>query len=721
MFLAGMKYFVTQKLSWNNINRFPHTSFWWEGIDGTRVLAHFPPSNTYTAQATSGEILRSEKDHKDVERSNCALLLYGHGDGGGGPTYEMLNRLELMEQNTGLGLPKVDFASPIEFFNSLEEDASTLLNWRGELYFELHRGTYTSQARMKFYNRRCEGLLKEAELLSFALGLVSNDIPRYFPKDKLEMLWKDLLLNQFHDVLPGSGIGEVYKDAAQIYEQLEFQAVKIREEAMNYLFGNRVGPSEPKRQIEDPLKTIVFFNTTPYERDAVLAVPWDGENKSPQRDIIAVKGVKGFSMSTFAQTGISDASLIHPVSIKMITRSGKDHYVMENQFLRLFIDEYGHITHCFDKEQQKELVLNGHKANQFVVYEDIPYYWDAWDVELHHREKCCPIGTNKADVVLSIGMEGPLLVSLLRVIKVSEFSSIHQVITLSCLSKRVDFTCRIDWHEEHLLLKVLFPVSIHREFATFECPFGYVARPTHSNTSWDLARFEVCGHRFADLSEPNYGVALLNNCKYGYSVHGSCLALSLLRSPKSPDPDCDMGTHVMKFALFPHYGDHIQGKVVEEAIKFNTELLWTSASPEKYDERWVGESMLQFVPHNTPNPNTPFLTPLAIETCKLAEDTNAVILRAYEPRGCRGLAELAPHRLVRIKSVVICDLLEQDLLQQDCVQTRQLGDKTVWVIEYSPFQVITLRLDIELDPDAVPPHKGGRFDNDSVTSFINIP
>lgn len=683
-----MKYFVTQKLSWNNINKFPHNSLHWEGIDGTKVLAHFPPSNTYTSSASAGDAIRSEKDHKDIDRSRHALLLYGHGDGGGGPTDEMISRLKQMRDSTKL--PVIEFTTPSTFFTKLEKDASKLLTWRGELYFELHRGTYTSQSTTKYYNRKCEILLREAEMLSVINGLVSNNLLGMYPGEELERLWKNVLLNQFHDVLPGSSIGPVYDDALRLYEDAQFKAVKLRDDAMNNMFGNKVGGSEVE-EIKPVEKGIVFFNTTPYTRCDVIIVPYDGDEDSPQPGVLAVADIHGFSMASFDQSRIP--LLLQEKSSNCSVLKTQSHYIMENGFVTIHIDEVGHITSFYDKKMKRELIPSGGKANRFMVYEDIPFYWDAWDVELHHLEKGWCVSDDPSKIILSVGMEGPLLVSLLRVIRISDQSMIFQVISLDFLNKRLDFTCRVEWHESHKLLKVEFPVDVHSDFATYECPFGMVARPTHFNTSWDVARFEVCGHRFADLSEYDYGVALINDCKYGYSIRGNLMQMSLLRSPKMPDDECDMGTHLMRFALFPHTGNISTGQVLEEAVKFNTPLLWTSASPVLYDYRWLNQPVLQF---SHPDVRMESLVPLSIEAIKLAEDGSGdVVIRAYEPRGGRGMAKLNSHELIILESLQCCDLLERPLTH---------GYIKDGLVEFKPYQIITLRAKIKLSPDAWPPH-----------------
>jgi alpha-mannosidase len=697
----------------------------------------------------ASDILRSERDHKDVERCNQALLLFGHGDGGGGPTYEMLDKFSLLatgkmsnhivssQANLSgklVHLPRLSMASPQEFFDDLKKDAHKLLSWRGELYFELHRGTYTSHARTKYYNRRCETLLREAEMLSFVLGTISGDLKQYYPLAEFENLWKGVLLNQFHDVLPGSSIGSVYNDSTKIYENVEFRSAKIRDTAMNALFGNHLA-AEPWSR-DHPEKTIVLFNTTPYRRSEVMVVPWDGhgsdERKTPQPGVIAVNALEGFSMASLVDhefTGDSNGVKVY---------SKEDGYYLDNQFVKVHVDNTGHIVSMFDKEHQREIIQPKAPGNRFMLYEDIPFFWDAWDTELYHREKGRCVSEDQSKVHMEVAMKGPLLVSLNRVIQISPQSTVHQVISLSCLSRRLDFTCRVEWHETHQFLKVDFPLIVQSDYASFECPFGLVRRPTHRNTSWDVARFEVCGHRFADLSESNYGVALLNDCKYGYAAYRNCLSLSLLRSPKSPDPNCDMGQHVMRFALFPHPGDVVTGAVVEEAVKFNTALLWTAASPKLYDHRWLGKSFLQFVwAHEVriePSPSSsttsgtavisrgisdaattigcPTTVPLAIEVIKVAEDginkDGFVVIRAYEPVGNRGEARLVGHPLLRIETLEAVDLLERPLSRESgrCPIIHKIDETGEWSVSFAPFQIVSLLAKIVLAPDALPPRKG---------------
>lgn len=679
MALAGMPYFLTQKISWNNIDRFPHSSFHWEGLDGTRVLAHFPPADTYTSGAGVGDLRKTEAGCRDLGRTREAMLVFGHGDGGGGPTAAMLARLERLRDTDGL--PRIRQEDPVAFFERLAQRPG-LLAWRGELYLEFHRGALTSQAKSKFYNRRCEGLLREAELVATLLRVCRGPHaagPAY-PAAELEALWKQVLLNQFHDVLPGSSIEAVYHDTSRAYQDVELQASRIREQAMRALFG--IGTPHSTAAADSTAASdssaIVFLNTVPFARSDVVLVPFDPDPHSPQPGVLAVEGVPGLAM---AHMDAVRCAAPPPVSVARLAGE----FVLENAFCRVHVSDCGQITQMLDKRHARQVFSA--PANALWLYDDQPNAWDAWDVEAFYREtgRCLD-----AAGTVEVGMQGPVLASLVRTVRISAASSLTQIISLSCLGAQVEFYCSIDWFEQHKLLRVLFPVNVAADQASYECPFGQVARPTHANTSWDAARFEACGHRYVDLSEPGYGVALLNDSKYGHSVHGSVMGMSLLRAPKSPDATADMSRHIVRWAVFPHKGTAEQACVVGEAYKFNSPLRWASAPRASYDPAWLGCPLLAFA-----GADADADPPLVIDTVKMAEDSAAVILRCYEPRGARGSARLQPHPLLQVSSLAVCDLLEAD-----APHLCALGgsEHAGWVVPYRPFQIITLRMDIAVRP-----------------------
>lgn len=686
MRLAGMRFFLTQKLSWNNINKFPHNTFQWEGLDGTKVLVHFPPADTYTSPANVNDIRKSEVNCKDLSVTNEAMLLFGHGDGGGGPTESMLDTLTRL--NDVDGLPVVRFSDPTEVFERLNAQFARLPSWYGELYLEFHRGTYTSQGKIKYYNRKCEGLLREAEMVSAVYALVkSTQDGDAYPYAGIEHLWKMVLLNQFHDVLPGSSIEDVYHDASKIYQSVEFEASKLRELALRGLFGihnnSGVRPMEANKS-----PSIVFFNPTPFDRSEVLVVPFDANPEGVQPGVIAVNQVKGMAMSTLSLQPPPPLQTAVAAGVNA-SQGGGPMYYIENGHVRAEFDERGLLVSLFDKRHHRQAIAPGAYANSLWIYEDRPNYWDAWDLEVFHLETGVSLDDRPTSVV--IGMEGPLLASLVRTVQLTPDSKLVQVISLNCFSPTLDFFCSIDWAEGHRILKVLFPVAVRAPEATFECPYGQVARPTHRNTSWDVARFEVPGHRFADLSEHGYGVALLTESKYGYSVLGSLMAISLLRAPKAPDATCDMSRHIIRFGLYPHAGNCTEGDVVGEAYRFNNPLRWTSVPPAAYDKAWLDTPFLEF--KAAPSPSA--LPPLILDTLKMAEDrSGALIIRAYEAYGGRGMASLASHPLLRIATLEAVTLLESAPSDDLKMPTVKLANGT-WYIFYEPFQVITLKATIQ--------------------------
>ncbi|KAJ2187237.1 Glycoside hydrolase, 38 vacuolar alpha mannosidase, partial [Coemansia sp. RSA 530] len=560
--LAGAKYFFTQKLSWNNINKFPHTTFQWAGLDGSSVLTHMAPANTYTAQVTVSDLINSVKQHKDVAYSNESLYLYGNGDGGGGPLEAMIERLDRIKDVDGL--PRIKHAHPNEFYEHVEKTARDLVTWKGELYFELHRGTYTSQARTKQYNRQAELLLRDVEMLSVVAQSVAHGFA--YPAAELDRVWKLVCLNQFHDVIPGSSIEMVYRDSDKIYEDVVNSGKALMESAMTSLFSHVAAESVSKAT------GVLFVNTTAWPRSDVVAVPGlqgPGVQQIRERDnaaLVVAATVPGCGMSVADVTnGSADIEAVPVTAFK----DSKGNVVLENIFVTAKISPRGHLVSLWDRREERELVPKGCAANVFRLHDDVPLFWDAWDIEIYNQEKYTELeGTN-----VRIVDEGPLLASVFVEVAISENSVLRQWISLGATTPRLDFDCSVDWHENRKCLKVAFAWDIHSDVATYETQFGIVQRPTHRNTTWDMAKFEVCGHKFADLSEHGYGVALLNDCKYGFSTLGNVMSMSLLRAPKAPDANCDMGHHSFRYAIYPHKGAFGEASVVREAYQFNVPLV----------------------------------------------------------------------------------------------------------------------------------------------------
>ncbi|KAF9215374.1 Glycoside hydrolase, 38 vacuolar alpha mannosidase [Podila verticillata] len=577
---SGCKYFFTQKLSWNNINKFPNTTFNWVGLDGTRLLTHMAPCETYTAQADVSDMVRSIRNNRDLAFSNQSLLPYGNGDGGGGPQRAMLERLRRMKDLDGL--PQCQMGGAESFFENVVESAHDLQEWKGELYLEFHRGTYTTQALTKKYNRKLEILLREVELVStLCLGLGRNF---FYPKEDLDCLWKDVLLNQFHDVLPGSAIEMVNKDAREIYRKVELKGRKLLNDALDSLYeGTSLSDSQ--------VTSYSIFNT----------LHW------PRTEIIEVPSINGFQFAQY-----SPEKTAGYLKVKQLAES---EFVLENGWILAKFNDEGQLTGLFDKNEARELVPSGEIGNQLKLYDDVPPYWLNWDIEVYHLNTGRKAGTAKA----KIGEIGPLRATIVVEHKLSETSSATQTIVLTSVSPRIEFHMKVNWDEVQTLLKVEYIWDIQSDFATYETQFGFLQRPTTYNTSLDSAKFEVCGHKYVDLSEHGYGVALLNDCKYGHSCHGNTMRLSLLRSGKAPDANSDIGYHEFSYAVFPHKGTFHEAQVVQEAFQFNMPPI---VRPVATDSTKDIQRCSFFSLEGSKN--------ALLDTVKRAEDSDDVIIRIYE-------------------------------------------------------------------------------------------
>jgi len=618
---AGMGWFVSQKLCWNEVNAFPHHTFWWEGLDGTRVRAHFPPADTYNGDMSLAELLRAPAAHDGGPRS---LYPFGYGDGGGGPTRDMV---EAARRAADLaGAPQVAMEPLAAFFAAVEADPSPLPVWRGELYLEKHRGTFTSQAATKAANRRGEELLAAAELWS---AVRPDGAP--WPEADLDRAWKLLLVNQFHDVLPGSSIHWVYEQAGAEHAEVQATAGRLASEAMAAVAAavDTTGLARPA----------VVFNPSPYARHDLV-------------DGVAV------DVPAFGYAAVDLAGPVATGEVEM----GDDW--MANGHLRVAWDDRGRVTAVRDLDHDREVMVPGRPGNAFHLHHDRPAEYDAWDVDRSYLEDYEELGGP-----VEVAVEGPGRVRFRRSFGTS---SINQCLVLGPGSRRVDFVTEVDWHERHRFLKVAFPVAVRTDRATYEIQFGHVTRATHENTPFEKARFEVCAHRWADVSETGYGVALLNDCKYGYDVRGDVLRLSLLRSPTAPDPLCDQGRHRFTYALLPHAGDPFTGGVLEAATALNVELAVVAtgrhAGPLPASQSFVSLDDPGFV----------------VVAVKRADDGSGdLVVRGHEAWGGR--------RQVRLRlGPPVARAWRVDLLERPRHEVPLDGDGAV-VLPLRPFELVTLR------------------------------
>jgi alpha-mannosidase len=663
---AGIDSFLTQKISWNQFNDFPHHTFLWEGIDGSRVFSHFPPADTYNGTFEPKELAYAARNFKEHDRASRSLYLYGHGDGGGGPTLGMLAAAARLGDFEGL--PKVTLEKAADFIAKAKADAIDLPVWVGELYLELHRGTYTTQARNKKGNRKSEVLLREAEFFDVLAGRTAYEVKPGVVEDHracydvisrrvatppayLERAWKLLLLNQFHDIIPGSSIGRVYQDCVSDYAAI-FQLARAVIEPARHVVAGRIDTSGAARPV-------IAFNTAPFPRNEVVSL-CDG---TPIHIEVPASGYAVVDAAEHRPV----ASYAHPVEIIERNRV----VAIDNGMVRVIIERAtGHVRSIRDHRSDREVLEPGRAGNIFQLHRDLPNNYDAWDVEAFYMETGEEIG-GVAEIEICEQTE---LRATVRVERCFGASSIVQHIGLCAGSARIDFDTDIEWREAHKFLKVAFPVNVRSPRATYEIQYGHVERPTNWNTSWDVARFEVCAQRWADLSEGDYGVALLNDCKYGYDIHGNVMRLSLLRAPTAPDANADQGRHEFVYALLPHGGDFRKGGVIEHACALNMPLHLVEAEP-----------------HNGALPaRRSFFevdrVGVFIEAVKHAEREEAVIVRFYEAHGTRGQVVLAT--TLPVKHAFRADLMERSGAPVECA-----GGEIRFTVK--PFEIVTLKLVLE--------------------------
>ena len=680
---AGLSYFVTAKLSWNQYNRIPYDQFWWQGLDGTRILTYFVTTSkpgwwgaTYSADLSPEEIIATWNGGQQKELRNEFMIAYGHGDGGGGPTRVMLDRSREMAAHPGL--PRVQLSTAIDFMEALEREAGDKLpTWNGELYLELHRGTYTSQARNKRENRKCEFLLHDAEFLA-AWASLSGDFA--YPHDELRRAWELLCLNQFHDIIPGSSIQQVYVDSLRDYEEIRRIGEQIREDALVVLDG--LLPSE---------SALAIYNPTSFPRSEVLAVPgeWlsnntivttlDGKSLLAQRTrdgmLVKCPVAPPYGVLALRLCVGEIPAAENPLYVGDVQNAPKDEgasamclMVMENPLLRIEFDKAGDIVRLYDKRVRREVLVAGQLANQWQIFEDRPLDWEAWDIDIYYDEKMWL--AEPADSI-EVVENGPLRACL--EIKRRVFNSeIVQRVYMVADSARIDFDTKINWQERRLLLKVAFPVDILSPRATYEIQWGNVERPTHSNTSWDWARFESCAHKWVDLSEGDYGVSLLNDCKYGHDISGNVLRLTALKGAMFPDPDADLGEHRFTYSLLPHTGDWRNGTVAA-AYGLNNPLIIHQVQGEPQGAFDADRSSLVHVD----------VSQIIVETLKVAEDGDGLVIRLYEhERTKREFDLLAGFPLAEAYR---CNLLEENQESLDVSHSKAR-------LQAQPYQIMTLRL-----------------------------
>ncbi len=620
---AGMTRFLTQKLSWNRFTQPPHHSFRWRGIDGSEVLTHFPPVDTYNANGAMEELRYHAANYKDADRSADAFYLFGYGDGGGGANAEMI---ELLARAKDLqGVPRSSIRTPDEFFDRLARDTDSLGAVDGELYFEYHRGVYTSQAETKRLNRLCETRLQALEFLAVASALSGRAAPA---PAEIEKLWRTVLTNQFHDILPGSSIGEVY---ARTRAELSDTAEEARHAARRMLDALCEGEGA------------LPINTLGFARAEVTKTP---------DDALAYVSAAPFS-----------AGAIGACRDEAMGSESADVFVLENDQMSARLSRDGLLQSLVHNASGRE-ALSG-PANRMLLHEDRPLDYDAWDIDpsaLETARDAAP--ALEAKLVLRGGLRAEVRFER----KLGACSRMVQTVRLDAGSDHLEFDTTIDWGERKTLLRAMFPLAAHAPTAAYETMFGAAARPTHANTDADLAMYEVPGQRWADLSEHGFGVSLLSDVRHGYSCFGNKLALSLLRGPVSPDANADIGKHHLRYALYPHEGDWRAANTVAHAACFARPLLWATGKPAAILER----PLVQASPSN-----------VVIDTIKQAEDGEGWVIRLYESHGGSTVAHLDFG--VPVRAAWLSNTLEDKIAPLTLAANRS-------TLALRPFHIATIRL-----------------------------
>lgn len=670
---SGIDYFYTTKIGWNEYNKFPYDTFRWRGLDGSTILTHFGCAiryadiendfmTTYNPSLEPSFVLGAWKRYQQKDLNRDLLFDFGYGDGGGGPTQEMIDYARRYRDGIP-GCPTVKFAKTVDYFKHLDNEVSDqphLPEWDGEMYLEFHRGTYTSQAETKKNNRRSELLYHDIENLWSFAGLLGA--PGEYPSTQLADNWKLILLNQFHDVLPGSSIGKVYQDARCHYLQILGQGQKMRNDAIGAL----------SAMIRAPKASLVVFNTLSFDRSPIVI--WEGDlpglmdedgNPIPCQKTFDGKTVfsaphvpaKGWKAFAFAPAMPAENHIT-------VSESG-----METDRLKVCFDKNMHITSLLSKAAGRETLPDGTVAGRLIAYEDVARGDDNWNVQAYYREKFYVIDEVTNVQVLE---SGPIR-GVIRIDRKFRHSTLRTYVIAYAGSDSLRFDYKIDWHEHNLFVKAEHPVDVNAKCASYEIQFGYIQRPVHKNTLWDFARFEVCGHKYADLSDSGFGLAILNDCKYGFDASRNQLNITLLKCSTYPDKQADIGQHSFSYALYPHNGDLLQAKVRDHAYDFNFPAPAT-AIPAQDGVLPAAMSLLRVT---TPN--------VVIETIKKAEHSDDFVIRMYE-------AENRKTDCILRAEFPITACVETNLMEEPECELAVSGSTVR--LSFRPFEIKTIRISI---------------------------
>lgn len=667
----GITTFVTTKISWNEYNKMPSDTFMWKGLDGSEILSYFITmmdydnykkgsfKTVYEGEINPSQIKGAWARYQEKDINQNILISYGHGDGGGGPTKKMLENARRMSKYIP-GAPLVKLGSLGDYFDNLHNSISTSLKtWSGELYLEYHRGTLTTMGKSKWYNRKSEFLYQNLEFLSI---LAFTELKEKIDTNLIRKGWDTILLNQFHDIIPGTSIEEVYIESFKQYEEILENGFNYQKELITKLSKNIL--------LEEKINTsvLIVFNPLSVKGNQIIKFKNNKEvllyDEKYEYKVQTHENTSTFIGRNIPSKGYKVFFVKEKIKLKekldKIKSFTTDYYEIE-------FDDRGFINRLYDIENSREVVLQNEVLNQFIIYEDRPHNWDAWDVNIYYEEKPVLIDNLSFFEIVEDG----LVYTKIKTVRKFQSSTIIQYIIFYKKSRRIDFETEVDWNEKHLLLKVLFPVDVFSNTATFDHQFGNIERPTHRNTSWDEAKFQVCGHKWADISERGYGVSLLSDSKYAYDVFENVISLSLLRSSEYPNPNADIGIHNFKYALLPHTGS-LDKTTFEEGYNFNVDMItYLNRSKNEFEISKIEKSFCNVEASN-----------IIIDTIKKSENNRGIIIRIYENLNKRTRTKINFDNKYKIYEV---NLKEEILNKAENIENSIL-------IEMKPFEIKTFIL-----------------------------
>lgn len=665
---SGINMFMTTKISWNQYNRMPHDTFKWRGIDGSEIITHFittpepwsQPGSwfyTYNGQLSPKTVKGVYEAYSEKQLTNDLLISYGYGDGGGGVNRDMLEQRRRIDKVPGL--PNLKTGTAKDYFRDLKEKVENteqyIHTWDGELYLEYHRGTYTSQAYNKKMNRTLEFAYRETEWLNAMHGVLDG-VDANTNQEQLTEGWKIILTNQFHDIIPGSSINEVYKDCHIDYEKAEGIADAVKEKALESFIA----------QAKD---TYTIVNNNNWIRSEIVSIEeardgvWtDAKGNTLEATKegnvwhIAVQDVPamGWMTVSFKETQVEKPQAVFTIEGNTI----------DTPIYRIVLNAQGQMVELFDKENNRQVLAEGEKGNVLQMFEDKPLAHEAWDIDMFYLEKMREVTEltkleikEKNALRAVIGLEWKYMSTTIR-----------QDLIVYADNRRIDFKTWVDWRERKQLLKVAFPVDIRTTYATYDVQYGNVRRANHWNTSWDWAKFETVAHKWVDLSERNYGVSLLNDCKYGHDIKDNVIRLTLLKAATHPDTEQDQGEHEFTYALLPHTGDFVAGKTVQQS--------WALNQPLKVTQGAAKQGVTSFMTIDNEE--------VELDAVKWSEDGKYVVVRLHEYASSKQQVNINFN--FEIKGWMEADLMERPI--------EALRNEQTVTLQVKPFEIKTILLEV---------------------------